>query len=199
MSVHTHTLVLAHGAGAGLDHPFMQAMARGLEAEGIKVVLFDFPYMQRAKAENKKRPPDRMPVLLDAMRAVIDATEGPLFLGGKSMGSRVALTLAKELGERCRGALALGYPFHPPGKPERLRLEPFEGLAKPTLILQGERDTFGRRDEVDGYPLPANVSLHYLLDGDHSFKPRKASGRSEADNLDEAVARMAAFIREHGR
>ncbi len=198
MTVTTHTLVLAHGAGAGLDHPFMQAMAKGLAADGIKVVLFDFPYMQRARAENKKRPPDRMPALLEAMQAVIDGTEGPVFLGGKSMGARVALTLAAQMGERCKGALALGYPFHPPGKPERLRLEPFEGLAKPTLILQGERDTFGRRDEVAAYPLPANVRLHYLADGDHSFKPRKASGHSEADNLTEAVAQMVAFIKEHG-
>ncbi|WKE64593.1 alpha/beta fold hydrolase [Gallaecimonas kandeliae] len=191
-------LVLAHGSGAGQDHPFMQAIKAGLVAGGVEVVAFDFPYMQKAIAAGKPRPPDKMPVLVAAMAEQCAGIEGPLFLAGKSLGARVAMTLATELheaGQAVRGVMALGYPFHPPGKPERLRLEPIENLTLPALILQGERDTFGARSEVDGYGL--SVPVQYLPDGDHSFVPRKRSGHTQASNLDAALRAMLAFIKEN--
>ncbi|WP_417359063.1 alpha/beta family hydrolase [Gallaecimonas pentaromativorans] len=189
-------LVLAHGSGAGQHHPFMQSIKTGLEAGGVEVVTFDFPYMQKAIAAGKPRPPDKMPVLVEAMAEHCQGE--PLFLAGKSLGARVAMTLAAELfeaGQQVKGVMALGYPFHPPGKPDKLRLAPIENCPVPALILQGERDTFGARDEVAGYKL--GTELQFLADGDHSFKPRKRSGHTEAGNLAEAVAAMLRFIKEH--
>ncbi|EKE70601.1 alpha/beta fold hydrolase [Gallaecimonas xiamenensis] len=191
-------LVLAHGSGAGQHHPFMQQVKAGLVAAGIEVRSFDFPYMQKAIAAGKPRPPDKMPVLVEAMAEQCRGLEGPLFLAGKSLGARVAMNLAAELceaGQEVKGVIALGYPFHPPGKPERLRLEPIEKLPTPALILQGERDTFGARAEVAGYGL--KVPVQFLPDGDHSFKPRKTSGHSEAGNLAMALTAMLTFIQEH--
>ncbi|WP_115717890.1 alpha/beta fold hydrolase [Gallaecimonas mangrovi] len=192
-------LVLAHGSGAGQQHPFMQSIKAALVAEGIEVVTFDFPYMQKAIAAGKPRPPDKMPVLVEAMKAHCRGISGPFFLAGKSLGARVAMNLAAELyqqGQKVNGVMALGYPFHPPGKPDKLRLEPIENLSTPALILQGERDTFGARDEVASYGL--GVAVSFLPDGDHSFKPRKRSGYTEQGNLAQAAAAMLAFIKENG-
>jgi predicted alpha/beta-hydrolase family hydrolase len=191
------TLLLAHGAGQGMDSPFMHTMAQGLAAAGMRVARFDFPYMLRAKAEGRRRPPDRAPLLLDAYRAAIDALRASgvdhtrLLIGGKSMGGRIASLLADEQG--VAGLVCLGYPFHPPGKPDTLRTEHLRMLHTPTLICQGERDPFGRRDEVSGYPLSAAITVAWLPDGEHSFKPRKAAGHSEADNLAQAVRLIMDF------
>jgi predicted alpha/beta-hydrolase family hydrolase len=197
------TLVLAHGAGQGMDSPFMQTVAEGVAAGGVRVVRFDFPYMQRARAEDRRRPPDRTPALLDAWRAVIDellaegVSRDRLLIGGKSMGGRMASLIADE--QRVAGLVCLGYPFHPPGKPDRLRTEHLEQLRTQTLICQGERDSFGRRDEVAGYRLSDRIRIAWLSDGDHSFKPRKRSGRSESDNLAETVRLLLDFIAWLGR
>jgi predicted alpha/beta-hydrolase family hydrolase len=192
------TVLLAHGAGQGMDSPFMDAIAGGLADVGLRVVRFDFPYMARARQEGRRRPPDRPSVLSDAYRAVIEQllTQGTprerLVIGGKSMGGRVASLLADE--QRVAGLVCLGYPFHPPGKPEKLRTEHLAQLRTPTLICQGERDPFGNRAEVEGYTLSESIRLAWLPDGEHSFKPRKASGRSEADNLAEAVRLLVDFV-----
>jgi predicted alpha/beta-hydrolase family hydrolase len=197
-----YTLVLAHGAGQGMDAPFMQCVAEGVAAGGVRVVRFDFPYMARARAEGRRRPPDRAPVLLDAYRAVIAAllADGTprerLVIGGKSMGGRMASLIADE--QRVAGLVCLGYPFHPPGKPDRLRTEHLEGIRTPTLICQGERDSFGRHDEVMGYNLSDRIEIAWLADGDHSFKPRKASGHSESENLNQCVLSLLDFIRGLG-
>jgi predicted alpha/beta-hydrolase family hydrolase len=137
-----------------------------------------------------------MPVLEARFREVVASMSRalPLFVAGKSMGARVATQLADELD--ARGAVALGYPFHPPKQSDRLRIAHLTTLRTPCLIVQGTRDLFGGRDEVASYPLSASVRLHWLEDGDHSFVPRKKSGRSLGDNLDEAAAAIAAFIRE---
>lgn len=191
------TLLLAHGAGQGSDAPFMQTIATGVAAAGMRVARFDFPYMRRARAEGRRRPPDRLPVLLQSMRDAIDAllatgvTRERLLIGGKSMGGRVASLLADQ--RRPAGLVCLGYPFHPPGKPERLRTAHLATLHTPTLICQGERDPFGRRDEVSGYALSPAIRLAWLPDGEHGFKPRKASGHSEADNLAKAVRLIMDF------
>jgi predicted alpha/beta-hydrolase family hydrolase len=192
------TLVLAHGAGQGMDSAFMQTVAEGAAAGGVRVVRFDFPYMARARLEGRRRPPDRAPVLLDTWRAVIDEllAEGVprerLVIGGKSMGGRMASLVADA--QRVAGLICLGYPFHPPGKPDKLRTEHLEQIHTPTLVCQGDRDTFGRRDEVMGYKLSDSIRLAWLPDGDHSFKPRKASGHSAAGNLDQCVRLLLDFI-----
>lgn len=188
-------LLLAHGAGAPMDSPFMAAMAEGLAACGWRVVRFEFPYMAKQRVTGRKSAPDRMPVLQDWFRAVAAEArgQGALFIGGKSMGGRIASLLADEL--EVTGCLCLGYPFHPPGKPQQLRTEHLTALRTPTLILQGERDTFGRREEVETYALSPQVQVEWLTAGDHSFKPTRSSGLSEADNWNAAIAHADRFMR----
>jgi predicted alpha/beta-hydrolase family hydrolase len=186
------TILLAHGAGAGKAHPFMQTIAEGLAANGMRVVRFDFPYMIKARETGGRRPPDRQPVLLDAWRTMIDAFGAEkVLIAGKSLGGRIASLVADEAG--VRGLICLGYPFHAPGKPENPRIEHLQTLKTPCLICQGTRDPFGRQDEVEGYILSKSIALHWLEDGEHSFKPRKSSGRSEKENLEEAVEAIAEF------
>jgi len=184
------SILLAHGAGAGMDSPFMEGMAERLVARGLRVGRFDFPYMVRAKAEDRKRPPDRAPKLMDALREAYDAGA---VVGGKSMGGRIASMLAEELG--APALVCLGYPFHPPGKPEKTRIEHLKELGTPTLIVQGERDPFGREAEVRDYPLSGAIRVLTLKDGDHSLKPRKASGLTQDEHLDTAADAIAAFVK----
>ena len=116
-----------------------------------------------------------------------------LVIGGKSMGGRIASLVAGEAG--VAGLVCLGYPFHPVGKPDQLRTQHLETIKTPTLILQGERDSFGSRDDVAGYKLSPAVQIRWLADGDHSFKPRKKSGRTEQQNWEEAINEITAFVR----
>ncbi len=191
----TTTIVLAHGAGAGMESASMQAFADGLAGAGLRVVRFEFPYMARRRETGKRGGPDRPPVLLDTWRTVIDEQAGRrLIIGGKSMGGRIASMVADEAG--VAGLVCLGYPFHPPGKPEKTRTAHLAELATPTLILQGTRDPFGRPDEVEGYTLSPSIRVVWVEDGDHSFKPRKSSGRTLEQNTTEAIARIAAFVDE---
>lgn len=186
------TVVLAHGAGAGMEHPFLQTVAEGLAATGVAVVRFEFPY-QHAARSGTRRGPDPMPVLQASMRAVVAANARPPFvLAGKSMGGRVATMLADELG--AAGVVVFGYPFHPPKEPQRLRTAHLATLRTPTLILQGERDPFGTRDEVASYTLAPTITVTWLPDGDHSLAPRKKSGFTAAQHLDNAIAAAAAFV-----
>ena len=190
-----HTLVLAHGAGAPMDSTFMNLIAEGVAAYGIQAVRFEFPYMRRRRTEGKRGGPDRQPVLLETWREVISAlgSRESLYIGGKSMGGRMASMIADEMG--VAGLVCLGYPFHPPGRPEKLRTAHLESLQTRTLILQGTRDPFGTREEVPGYPLSDAIGIYWLGDGDHSFKPRVKSGRTLEQNLAEAIAVMAGFIK----
>lgn len=186
-------LVLAHGAGAPMDSLFMNAIAEGLAAHGVRVLRFEFPYMA-ARRHGKGGPPDREPILRATWAAVVAALGGgeQLYIGGKSMGGRIASLVADEL--RVRGLVCLGYPFHPPGQLEKLRTAHLATLLTPTLIVQGERDPFGTRQEVEGYSLSPAIEVHFLGDGDHSFEPRKRSGRSTEENWQEAVERIAGFL-----
>ncbi len=187
------TLAFAHGAGAPMDSPFMNRIAEGVAAAGWRVARFEFPYMAARRATGAKRPPDRAAALLETWRSVIaDLGADTLVIGGKSLGGRMASLVADEAG--VRGLVCLGYPFHPPGRPEKLRTAHLETLATPALILQGERDPFGRADEVPGYGLPDAITVEWLPDGDHSFKPRKASGHTEAGNLALAIERICGFL-----
>lgn len=188
-------VVLAHGAGAPMDSASLNALAAGLAAEGLRVARFEFPYMRARRTEKRQRPPDREPVLLDTWRAAVAELGDPetLVIGGKSMGGRMASMIADEVG--ARGLVCLGYPFHPPGQPERTRTAHLEHLRTPTLIVQGTRDAFGTPEDVAGYSLAPAIRIVWLEDGDHSFKPRAASGRTEKQNLQEAVAAVAGFVR----
>ena len=187
------TIVLAHGAGAPMDSPFMNRIARGLAERGLRVVRFEFPYMA-GRREGRRRPPDSQSVLLESWRAVIAELGGGarLVIGGKSLGGRMASLVADEIA--ARGLVCLGYPFHPPGQPAKLRVAHLETLRTPTLVLQGTRDTLGNRDEVEAYSLSPAIRLVWLEDGDHSFKPRAKSGRTEAENLALAVAEIERFV-----
>ena len=191
------TVALAHGAGAPMDSPYMDAFAEGLAARGLRCARFEFPYMAQRRDDGKKRPPNPARVLLATWRAVIDEIgRDNLVIGGKSMGGRMASMVAADLeseGTPVRGVVCLGYPFHPPGKPDKLRTEHLETLKTKTLICQGTRDPFGTEAEVPEYPLSKAIRLMWLADGDHGFKPRKASGRTEQQNWDAALDAIQAF------
>lgn len=187
--------IFAHGAGAGMDHEFMQAVAAGLAAKGIKVVRFNFPYMVKRAEDGKKRPPDRAPKLLEAYQAIIaEHASSPVVIGGKSMGGRMASLLAQD--SSVAGVACLGFPFHPPGKPENYKGAHLAELSTPALILQGERDTFGKKEEFADFALSDSIKVEFIPDGDHSFKPRKRSGFTEQQNIALAVDHLAQFIFE---
>ncbi|WP_166113119.1 alpha/beta family hydrolase [Pseudoalteromonas sp. Z9A5] len=190
--------IFAHGAGAGSDSDFMQNMATLLSDQGIDVGLFDFEYMQIAKQTNKRRPPERAPKLLSYYEQVLSQAQPnlPLFIGGKSMGGRMASMLACSTEHPVLGVLAFGYPFHPPGKPEKLRTDHFADIVCPFLVLQGERDTFGTREELATLPMPKQPQYIWLTDGDHSLKPRKKSGITEQQNRETAALGAVEFIKK---
>ncbi len=181
----------------------MAAIAGGLAESGWRVLRFEFAYMARVRETGRRQGPDRMPVLQEAFRQQVrlkktDQPGQPVFIGGKSMGGRVASLLVDELAasDGVRGCLCLGYPFHPPGKPLQLRTEHLTVLQTPTLILQGERDTFGRREEVETYDLSPQVQVCLIPSGDHSFKPTRSSGLREAENWATEVALGDQFLRD---
>ncbi len=187
------TFILAHGAGAPMDTPFMDAFAKGLAGKGWRVARFEFAYMATRRSSGKKTPPPRQIRLLAEWRQVIRAGgPGPLVIGGKSLGGRIASLVADEAG--VAGLVCLGYPFHPPGQPQKLRVAHLATLKTPTLIVQGTRDPFGTAEDVGGYRLSPAIRVHWAEDSDHGFKPRKSSGRSEAENWAEAIAAIDAFL-----
>lgn len=190
-------LLLAHGAGAPMDSDFMNALATALAEQGISTLRFEFPYMAARRSGAGKRPPDRAPVLLDSWREAFGRAreEGgnlPLLVGGKSMGGRMASLVADGLG--ASGLCCYGYPFHPPGRTDKLRTEHLASLATPALILQGTRDPFGKPDLVNGLALSPRLSVHWLDDGDHDFKPRKASGLDQTALIGEAAVATRKFV-----
>jgi predicted alpha/beta-hydrolase family hydrolase len=198
-------LILAHGSGLGMDAPFMSDISQELITQvdvsgGFSVARFNFPYMQIIKETGRKRPPNSAQILMQSWKDAILQTRArgaeTLFIGGKSMGGRIASMLADE--ERARGHIkglvCLGYPFHPPGKPETLRIEHLKTLKTPTLICQGERDVFGNKKDVAAYKLSKAIEYCWLKDGDHGFKPRKKAGSTESDNIARAASAVAEFI-----
>lgn len=187
------TLILAHGAGAPMDSDFMAAFAQGLGAAGPRVARFEFPYMAARRRGGGKRPPDRQPLLLETWhRAIAEVGSSPFAIGGKSLGGRMASLIAERSG--AAALICLGYPFHPPGKPERLRTAHLETLETPTLIVQGTRDALGSASDVSQYRLSPAIRFHWAEDGDHSLVPRKASGRTREQNWTEAIGAIAEFL-----
>ena len=181
------TYLFAHGAGGAMDTAFMNDVAQGLAEHGIRVVRFEFPYMAARRTSNKKGgAPDRQPVLLETFRQVVEEHGGGanVFVGGKSMGGRMASMIADEVG--ARGLVVFGYPFHPPGKPEQTRTAHLEDLRTPSLILQGTRDAFGTQDDVARYALSKAITIQWMDKSDHSLKGR----------VPEAIQAAAAFMKK---
>lgn len=189
------TIALAHGAGAPMDSPFMNVIAGGLAERGLRVARFEFPYMAARRRQGRGGPPDREPILRETWLQVVERLgRERLIVGGKSMGGRIASLIADEA--NVAGLVCLGYPFHPVGKPDQLRVKHLLTIKTPTLIVQGERDSFGSREEVAAYSLPAGIRIHWLTDGDHSFKPRKKSGVTEDQNREATIGEIGAFLDE---
>jgi predicted alpha/beta-hydrolase family hydrolase len=188
------TFLFAHSAGGPMDSPFMQRVAEGVATSGVRVIRFEFPYMQRRQETGKGGAPDPPRVLMQSFHDAIEQAAGGsrLVIGGKSMGGRIASMVADDA--KVLGVVCLGYPFHPPSKPEKTRTKHMENLRTPTLILQGTRDSFGLPEEISAYKLSRAIRIEWIEDGDHSFKPRARSGRTEADNVGAAVALVAEFI-----
>lgn len=191
-------VILAHGAGAGSSHPWMVRYAEGLVARGLHVVTFDFPY-----AAAGKKVPDPTPKLEAAYRAVVaearaarELAECKVFLGGKSMGGRMASQIVAK-GEVCDGLVFFGYPLHPPAKPAQRRDAHLPKITAPMLFVQGERDAFGTKDEMA--PLVASLGKRATLLvvpwGDHSLAVPKKSGKTQ-DEVDASVLdAVAAWVR----
>lgn len=182
------TVLLAHGAGAPMDSASMNAAANALALAGFRVARFEFGYMAARRSEAGRKPPPRAETLNPEYKAAVEqlGAKGPLIIGGKSMGGRVASMVADELfaSGKILGLLCLGYPFHPPAKPDQLRTRHLAALKTPTLIVQGTRDEFGTLEEVPNYELSESIELLWLEDGDHDLKPRKSiSGFSATDHL----------------
>jgi len=190
--------VFAHGAGAPMDAPFMTAMAQAIAGGDTRVVRFEFPYMAERRTSGARKPPPKAEKLCGFFEDLVaDIRAQHVFIGGKSMGGRIASLIAEEgfRAGRIAGLACLGYPFHPPGKPEKMRTEHVKELHTPALILQGTRDPFGGPEEVSGYGLSKAIAVRWIEDGDHDLKPRKASGRTHEANLAEAIGALAAFAR----
>ena len=197
-------LILAHGAGQDMDSAFMQAVATNLVggSTGLSVLRFNFQYMQAATDSGRRRAPDRAPKLEQCWREVGDFAHQSwsprrLLLGGKSMGGRMATRIAAD-GYRCDGLILLGYPLHPPGKPEKLRSDHLAAISCPMLFIQGTRDSLCRLELLQPIlkTLPAPATLHRIEGGDHSFKLLKRLQRSEAEMFAEVAATVQGWLRE---
>lgn len=192
-------LVFAHGAGAPMDSDFMNHIAAAIAARGVEVVRFELPYMAKRRHDGKRRPPDRLDVLLTCWDSIIHrycSESLPLFIGGKSMGGRVASVWAADnAAGGSRGLICLGYPFHPQGKPENLRIAHLPMCRIPLLIVQGERDPLGSRAEVASYGLAAPITFCWLASADHDLKPLRRSGFTHQQHMDTAADTAVSFMR----
>jgi len=194
------TLMLAHGAGAGQESPFLVRFATGLAARGIDAVTFNFSY-----TEHGRRVPDASPKLEACYRAAIATVRGygklgrnQLAIGGKSMGGRIASQVAAGGAEGVAALVLLGYPLHPPGRPDQLRAKHLTDIRAPMLFAQGSRDAFGTPDELRPIlaKLEAPAALHVVENGDHSFKVPKRAGIAQDEVYEMVLDRIEAWLRE---
>jgi uncharacterized protein len=196
-------LLLAHGAGAPMDSAFLETFVKLMTARGIATTRFEFEYMAARRASGKKKPPPKAEQLVQEYASATEIVRGRmpnrqhLLVGGKSMGGRVASLIADELHAKgtIAGLVCLGYPFHPPTKPEHMRTAHLLVMKCPALIVQGDRDPFGPRAEVETMALPASIRVHWAADGDHDLGPRGASGFTRRGNMEAAADAVAAFTR----
>ncbi|BDM65227.1 dienelactone hydrolase [Shewanella sp. NFH-SH190041] len=196
-------ILFAHGAGADMHHSFMAQIAADLARQGgYSVVRFNFPYMQQRQLDGKRRPPDKAEKLQacfgDYLTQLYNAGAGKVILMGKSMGGRMAAMLAAqpEYTAMIAGVVCLGYPFLPPAKRATAepRLAPLQQVPLPTLVIQGERDSFGNQAQLATWSLGQQVETVFLPDGDHSFIPRKRSGFTLDENMAQACRACQQFI-----
>jgi predicted alpha/beta-hydrolase family hydrolase len=192
------TLVLAHGAGAGMEHPFLAGFTRALNGQGVATLRFNFPYREAGR-KFPDRPPTAIASWRAAMEVAADRSEGePLWAAGKSFGGRMA-SMAVADGMPAAGLVYLGYPLHPPGKPEKLRDEHLYGLKLPMLFLQGTRDTFATPKLLEAVVsrIGGNATVDWLEGGDHSFAV--AGVKRSPDEVGASLAgRVVKFLQAHG-
>lgn len=193
-------MVLAHGAGAPADSPFMEELVQALEINNISTVRFEFPYMQKRREDGRKLPPDRQPRLVECFSEVVDHVrlelkdDCPVLVGGKSMGGRMASVLASERSDLA-GVVGFGYPFHPPGRLDKWRTDHFASLRCPMLVVQGTRDPFGKVEELAGYPETwARVQVVWLEGGNHDFQPLARQKSSQSVLIADAGRQARAFV-----
>ncbi|MXW66146.1 MAG: alpha/beta hydrolase [Gemmatimonadales bacterium] len=201
-------LAFAHGAGAGIEHPFMSDMAQRLAGRGVASFRYHFPYMEARALSGRRRPPDRPAVLVETVRAAVAKAAAladglPLLAGGKSMGGRMTSTAASGAPlPGVRGLVFFGFPLHAPGRPERAaeRAAHLSGVTVPMLFLQGTRDALARWDLIE--PTCASLgplaTLHRLEGADHSFRVLKRSARTNEDVAEEMAAHVAAWADRRG-
>lgn len=191
------TLLLAPGAGGPMDSPWLNSFCDAVGERGIRTARFEFGYMAARRTGGRGAQPRAEGVMGEYLDAVASVERrSALLIGGKSFGGRVASMIADEVTD-ARGLVCLGYPFHPPGKPQQPRTAHLLELTTQTLICQGTRDPFGTAAEVSGYGLPPSIRIHWLEDGEHDFRPRlKVSGRTFAQNLAEAADAVASFAKQ---
>jgi len=191
--------VFSHGAGAPLTSDFMQQISDGLVKKGIRVARFNFDYMQQRVDTGSRRPPERAPNLIKQFLEVVKVIDQPVVIGGKSMGGRIATLLvtevAPELLTQVKGIACLGYPFHPQGKPEKLRTQHLPNITQPLAIIQGTRDKLGSQEDVASYGLPEHFQWCWLEDGDHDLKPRIKSGFSHQQHLQTCINFLETYIK----
>ena len=188
--------VLAPGAGGGMESRFMCALAAGIASAGVRVCRFNFSYVEQGR-----RSPDRAPVLEDTYRAVVahvqERHRGPLALGGKSMGGRIASQLVASGQQRADGLFFLGYPLHPPGRPDRMRDAHLYSIEVPMLFVEGTRDPFCPLETLA--PVRARLRAENLLvvieDGNHSLEVRKSSRRSTTQAWAEASNAVSGWLK----
>lgn len=189
-------IILAHGAGAAMDTDFMNYFAESLASKRVRILRFEFPYMALRRQGHGRRPPNTQKILLSSWQKIIEYArglhKGKIYIGGKSMGGRMASMIAD--GENVAGLICLGYPFYAPGKMDKPRIDHLENLKTDTLMLQGERDVMGSKDVVESYKLSSKIKIKWLPDGDHGLKPRKKSGFTEEGNLGSAITEIMKFI-----
>ena len=189
-------LVLAHGAGAGQKSAWMVKAARALAERGVTVATFDFPYITAGKSV-----PDKAPVLEQAWRtALVAAREkvrgAKVFIGGKSMGGRIATHIAAQGVDGIAGVVLLGYPLHPPGRPDKRRDSHLPQIQEPALFVQGAADTFGTDTEIRALiSTMQNATLHVIDGGDHSFKVKGGAAKVAAA-FDEAIGAVELWIKQ---
>ncbi len=186
-------MLLAHGAGAGQDHPGVAGLRDRLAERGVRVLSFNYPYMELGK-----RRPDAQATLLDCHRAVLDwlraAAGDEVILAGRSMGGRIGTYLAAG-GEPVCGLVLFAYPFHPPGKPDRLRVEHLTAIGAPMLFISGTRDSLARVEVVERHVRPLRrATLELIDDADHSFRVPKRSGRTFEEVLDGIAERTVDWM-----
>ena len=194
--IQKQTLVLAHGAGASMDSDWLNNITNKLESNNIEVIRFEFPYMEKRRKIGKKSPPDKLPILVDKFNNIVNSLNKPVFIAGKSMGGRIASIIAPT-NNNILGVIAYGYPFHPAGKPEKLRTEHLKKYNKPMLIIQGENDPFGKSKEWKDFNIDKSIEIFPISKANHDLNPNKSTGLSLDEAMKLAVEKTTNFIKQN--